>query len=92
MMCNYSGIKKLWELQAEKNQGIKIGESKLTFRQKRDKENERIRGTEGRGKGFQSQREKLQRKKRKVGGLVIGERWHDIETSECQGKESENQR
>ena len=97
IMFHYSGIE-LWELQSEikKNQGIKKREIKLTFRQKRDKENERIsrsRGTEGQGKGFQSQREKLLRnKKREVGGLVIRERWKDIETTECQGKESENQR
>lgn len=70
---------------------------KLTFRQKKDKENERIsrsRGTEGRGEGFQSQRGKLQWEKKRGGGggLVMGERWQDIYTSECHGGESENQR
>lgn len=97
MILNYSGIKKSERYKRRQNQGIKDGEIKLTFRQKTDKENERIsrsRGNRGeRGRISKPEREKYrERKKGEVEGLVMGERWQDIETGECLGEESETQR
>lgn len=77
MILNYSGIKKSDGYKQRQNQGMKEGEIKPTFRQKTDKENERIsrsRGNRGeRGRISKPEREKYrERKKRRSRGISDG--------------------
>lgn len=78
----------------KKRLNIKGGEINLTFRQKRDKEMKGLAGAEeqrGKGRDFKARERNYRQKSKRGGGLVMGERWQDMEKGECQRAGSETQ-